>query len=168
MHLTRRRIMSDSTSNSVSFPVNSNDKRPLPEIIAERYDFKLAYLDYEDGNRYYAVQDWIVGVAQTDSPRRFWSDLQKRLKKAGLTQLYDSCVQLPYRATNGRFYQMDYAKAETLYQITQRMDVHSGLRDDVLEFLAKSGVVLDEMRIDREQAIDAAIEAYKRQGKSDR
>ncbi len=63
---------------------------------------------------------------------------------------------------------MDYAQAEVLYQITQRMDVQTGLRDQVLEFLARSGVILDEIRIDPEQAIDAAIEAYKRQGKSEK
>ncbi len=46
--------MPHSTPNLVSFPVNPNDKRPLPEIIAENYHFKLSYLDHVDGNRYYA------------------------------------------------------------------------------------------------------------------
>src|SRR5262249_52400792 len=151
----------------VSFPLNSADSRPLPEIIAEQYNFPLAYLDHIDGNRFYAVQDWIKGVAQTDNARRFWSDLQKRLKKAGNT-LYASCVQLPYRASNGRTYQMDYARAETLYQITQRMDAQTGLRDEILKFLAKSGVIVDEIRIDPDAAIDAAIEEYRRRGKDDR
>ena len=68
--------MDDSTSNSVSFPVNSQDKRPLPEIIADLYGFKLAFVDHTDGNRYYAVQDWINGVTQTAQARSYWGKLQ--------------------------------------------------------------------------------------------
>jgi hypothetical protein len=160
--------MSDPTQNSVSFPIhNPSDKRPLPEIIAEHYDFPLAYLDHNDGKRYYAVQDWIAGIAQAPNPRIFWSKLKNRLIKAGYV-LYPPWVQLPYRAANGRRYQMEYAQAETLYQITQRMDANTGLRNAVLKFLASAGVELDEQRIDPERAIDAAIAAYKRQGYSEK
>jgi len=161
--------MSDSTSNSVSFPVNSNDKRPLPEIIASNYDFPLAFHDLDD-MRYYAVQDWIRGVAQIDNAEavsKFWLNMKKRLNKAGIeTSLW--WRSLPYHASDGKIYKRDHANAETLYRLTQRMDAQTGLRDDVLKFLAKSGVVIDEIRIDPDRAIDAAIEAYKRQGKSDR
>ncbi len=161
--------MSDSTSNSVSFPVNSNDQRPLPEIISANYGFPLAYHDI-DGMRYYAVQDWIRGVAQIYDPEassKFWLNLKKRLNKAGIeTSLW--WRSLPYRASDGKIYKRDHANAETLYRITQRMDAQTGLRDDVLKFLAKSGVVIDEIRLDPDKAIDAAIEAYKRQGKSEK
>jgi hypothetical protein len=63
---------------------------------------------------------------------------------------------------------MDYAQAEKLYQITQRMDANTGLRNAVLKFLAGAGVVVDEQRIDPDKALDAAIEAYRRQGKSEK
>lgn len=160
--------MSDYTSKLSAFQANPNDTRPLPEIIADVEGFPLAYVDHEDGKRYYAIQDWILGVAMTDNPRRLWSDLKSRLKKSKNREVYESIVQLPYLAKNNRYYQMDYATAESLYQIAQRMDVNTGRRDQVLQFLARSGVTLDEMRIDPEQAIDAAIEAYRRMGRSDR
>ncbi|MEP7286308.1 MAG: hypothetical protein ABI947_11125 [Chloroflexota bacterium] len=159
--------MSDHTSNSVSFPTNPEDNRPLPELIAEAYGFPLAYHDHEDGNRYYAVQDWISGVAEPPNPTNFWAMMKKRLAKANVG-LYIPCVQLPYRATNGRTYKMDHAQAETLYQITQRMDAQTGLRDKVLNFLAQAGVTLDEMRIDPDKALDAGIRGYKRKGKTDK
>ncbi|HLY26777.1 MAG TPA: hypothetical protein VKQ72_10590 [Aggregatilineales bacterium] len=158
--------MPDHTSNSVSFSANPHDKRPLPEIIASNYGFPLAYHDV-DGLRYYAVQDWIIGVAQAAEPRKFWDSMKRRLRKAGV-DLSSWCRQLPYRVSNGKTYKLDFADAEALYRITQRMDAQTGLREDVLKFLAKSGVVIDEIRIDPDKAIDAAIEAYKRQGKSDR
>jgi hypothetical protein len=159
--------MSNPTPNSVSFPVhNPNDKRPLPEIIAEHYGFPLSYLDHYDGKRYYAVQDWIAGVTQVANPRMFWSNMKRRLTKTGYV-LLPPCAQLPYQATNSRLYQMDYAQAETLYQITQRMDANTGLRNTVLKFLASAGVELDEQRIDPDKAIDAAVDAYRRQGRSE-
>lgn len=160
--------MSDSTSNPVSFPFDStpNDKRPLPEIVADRCGFPLAYVDHTDGKRYYAVQDWIAGVAQAHEPRKFWQEMKKRLRKAGV-EMSTWYGQLPYRAKDGKHYKMDHAQAEALYQITQRMDANTGIRDKVLAFLAKAGVVIDEVRIDPDKAMDAAIAAYKRQGKSD-
>jgi hypothetical protein len=140
------------------------DNRPLPEIIADQYSFTLAYHDVGDV-RHYAVQDWIKGVAQTDNPRRFWADMKKRSDKAG-SQLYAQCVQLPYKASNGKTYQMDHAAAETLYQIAQRMDAETGLRDKVLSYLAKAGVLLDDIRIDPSKGIEAGVSRYERQGKS--
>jgi hypothetical protein len=158
--------MSDHTSFLPAIPSpNSDDSRPLPELIADRYGFPLAYHDVE-GVRYYAVQDWILGVAQTSEPRKFWDSLKRRMKKTG-AELSSPCRQLPYLATDGKRYKMDHAKAETLYQITQRMDVNTGLRNQILEFLAKSGVVIDEIRIDPEQAMDTVIAMYKRMGRSD-
>src|SRR5579863_9489690 len=86
----RRRTMSDPTSNLVSLPFDPNDDRPLPERIAEGYGFPLAYHDLDDGKRYYAVQDWIVGVAQPPDAAKFWHDVKRRMKKAGF-ELSVSC-----------------------------------------------------------------------------
>jgi hypothetical protein len=160
--------MSDSSSTSVSFPicVNSNDKRPLPEIIAHYCGFPLVSHPVE-GRQYYSVQDWIAGVARVKNPRRFWSDMKRLAKEAGI-ELYERIVQLPYKASNGKHYIMDHVTDESLYRITQRMRAETGIRDQVLQFLAKAGVVIDEYRIDPERAIDAAIAAYKRMGKTDR
>jgi hypothetical protein len=135
--------MFDFTSNIVPLSPDSDD-RPLPERIAEQYGFPLAHKDHEDGRRYYAVQDWIKGVADTSSPRQFWNEMKKRLKKSGI-ELSTWCLQLPYRASDGKNYQMDHADAESLYRITQRMDANTGLRNKILAYLAAAGVAVDEM-----------------------
>src|SRR5436305_13977527 len=125
--------MSDSTSSSVSFPIHDpNDQRPLPEIIAEHYGFPLAYSDESDGNRYYAVQDWIRGVAQAADPSKFWDSVKRRLNTAKI-DLSSWCRKIPYRLPDGRNYKMDYATAAGLYQITQRMDANTGLRNEILQ-----------------------------------
>ena len=65
--------MPESTYTSVSFPITPepNDKRPLPEIIADYCGFPLAFVDV-DGERFYAVQDWLRGVAQPVEITKFW------------------------------------------------------------------------------------------------
>jgi hypothetical protein len=175
-----------SYSNPIPVPFNADDQRPLPELIAQGNPnpvdgwpaFPMQMHDVE-GVRYYAVQDWIFGIAQVKNARRFWVDLKGRLKKANYTHVYAACVQLPYNAADGKEYKMDFARAETLYQITQRMNANTGVRDRVLRYLAFAGVLVDEARLDPNSVlgkafgpnpdlyIEAAIEGYRAQGKSD-
>jgi hypothetical protein len=136
------------------FPGSDYEARhalPLPELIAQGGTdwaaFPLTSHDVED-QRYYAVQDWIIGVAQTDDARIVWAKMKRRYP-----QLLPSCQQLPYVAKNGRTYQMDFATDETLYKITQHMDASTGIRNHVLDYLAKAGVKLDEYRLNPDQAI---------------
>ncbi len=174
-----------SYSNALPVSFNADDQRPLPELIAlgnpDPADgwsqFPLQFHDVE-GVRYYAVQDWISGVAYAAAPRTFWTQMKARLKKARV-QLLPPCVQLPYRAADGKRYKMDFAAAEALYLITQRMDANTGVRDRVLRYLAFAGVLVDEVRLDPtsilgkafgptpDLMIEAAIETYRAQGKSD-
>jgi hypothetical protein len=136
--------------------------KPLPEIIADEYGFALASHDV-DGVDYYAVQDWIRGVAQSDDVRKFWNAMKRRFTKAEI-QMSTWCRHLPYKATDGKTYQRDYATAEGLYLITQRMDAETGIRNKILGYLAKAGVILDEVRRNpdaAEQMIDALESRHK-------
>lgn len=127
------------------------DQRELPLLIAEQFSFALQTHELE-GKTYFAVQDWVAGVSQSDNPRRFQSDLKRRNP-----QLYASCVQLPYTATDGKSYQMDYADAVTLYEITMRMGTETGIRNRVLRYLANSGEAIDQIRRNPEIALEIGI-----------
>ncbi len=179
--------MIDSTPNPLSFPNAYGDQRPLPEIVAAGKpdesenpgweSFPLAWHDVED-KRYYAVQDWIIGVAQPANASNFLVKMKRRLKKAKI-EVVTWCHQLPYTASNGKKYNVDFATAEGLYIITQRMDAETGLRDRILRFLAKAGVIVDEARTDPdglleqvvgknpERVIEAVIEFYRKRGNKD-
>ena len=161
---------SSASSQLALFDANDyNDNRPAPERVASAHGFALAYHEDTDGDpehRWYAVQDWIAGVAHASEPRKFLTALKSRLKKAGF-ELSTSCRQLPYLASNSKKYKTDHAQAETLYLITQRMDANTPLRDAILRYLAKAGVRLDQYRRDPEKMVNDAITAFKRQGKDD-
>jgi len=159
----------DSRQLSI-FGSDAHDARPLPEIIASGGSgwqaFDLQYHDV-DGSRYYAVQDWIAGVAltaDTTQAAEFWRSMKNRLKKADIeTRAW--CTPLKYLASDGKRYSRDFATDRGLYAITQRMDASTGIRNKVLAYLVDAGVALDEMRRDPGLAIDAGIAGYKRQGK---
>jgi hypothetical protein len=92
-------------------------------------------------------------VAQAAEPRKFWDAMKRRTKKAGY-EMSTLCRRLPYKATDGKHYKMDHAVAETLYLITQRMDAETGLRDEIIRFLASAGVIVDDMRRDPQGAAE--------------
>lgn len=119
--------MTDFTSNPVPFSADSDD-RPLPERIAAQWNFPLAHKDHDDGKRYYAVQDWVAGVGDTPHVRTFWQKMKHRYP-----YLATLCQKLPYRASNGKSYQMDYAQAEGLLEITRRMARETGIARCILE-----------------------------------
>jgi hypothetical protein len=127
-----------STSLPVSF--NADDQRPLPELIARSNpdpadgwpEFPLQFHDVE-GVRYYAVQDWILGVAQTEYARRFWTQIKGRLKKARI-ELYPPLIKLPYLATNNNHYQLDFATASIIWTITLSMSRSTGIVSHLLGY----------------------------------
>ncbi len=191
-NLKGRHTVSNLTPKQAHFqPILSNsddsltvDKRPLPELVAAGNpdpetgwpSFSLAHHDVE-GKRYYAVQDWIRGVAQSENVRKFWNAMKRRFKTAGI-EMSPWCRLLNYRAADGKTYKRDFTDAEGLYRITQRMDVNTGLRDRILQFLAQAGVKIDEYRIDPDQALEELpvdmdkvvaliVRNYQRMGKSD-
>jgi hypothetical protein len=112
--------------------------------------------------RYYAVQDWMRGMMQKDDVRADWRMLQKRAP-----QLLNNVLQLPYKASNGKTYQMDYADAQTLYGITQRISANTGLRNDILAFLAKAGVLADDIRRNPSAALEAGVSGLQSAGKDE-
>lgn len=160
-----RKIVSQSLSLHTidMFPDGNARKDPeTAEIVnvSNEHNFPLQRCILPDGREMYAVQDWIAGVAKTDNPRDFWQKLKKRLKKSG-NELYTSCLQLPYLATDGKNYKMDFADGQTLYGITQHMGVDTGIRNAVLAHLAKTGAFIDAARKDPETA-EIALNQYSR------
>lgn len=88
--------------------------------------------------------------------------------------------QLPYRATNGKMYSLEFLTDNDLYVIAQYLRITKSRPslDEIRQFLAKAGVFVDEVRLDPtkvltsgaispDQALEAGIEMYRAQGKSD-
>ena len=133
-------------------PNPTSDARPLPLIVADNWGFPLQH-HILDGIYWFSVNDWLRGVAQLGDVRGLIAQMKRRAP-----QLFTSCKQLKYLATNSKTYQGDFATDEGLYSMVQRLGVNTGASVEILKYLVKSGVLLDKIRRDKDAAIQHVSE----------
>ena len=114
---------------------------------------------------YFSVVDVIHVLTGSENPRRYWSDLKRKLKSEGATQLYENIVQLKMKSSDGKNYKTDAATTEQLLRIIQ--SIPSPRAEPVKRWLAEVGRERIEETIDPEQAIDRALETYLKKGYSE-
>jgi hypothetical protein len=118
----------------------------------------------EEQDWYLSIVDVIEVLTGTDNPRRYWSDVKRKMKSEG-SQLYEKIVQLKMTADDGKKRFTDVANSEQLLRIIQ--SVPSPKAEPFKMWLAKVGTErLDEIS-DPEIAIDRAFETYLRKGYSE-
>lgn len=118
--------------------------------------------DEEQEEWYFSIVDVISVLTGTENPRRYWSDLKRKLKKEGAVELYEKIVQLKMLSSDGKRYKTDVANTEQLLRIIQ--SVPSPKAEPFKAWLARVGRERIEETIDPEQAIDRALETYLRKG----
>ena len=121
--------------------------------------------DAEREEWYFSIVDVISVLTGTEKPRRYWSDLKRKLKKEGATELYEKMVQLKMLSSDGKRYKTDVADTEQLLRIIQ--SVPSPKAEPFKAWLAVVGRERIEETIDPEQAIDRALETYLKKGYSE-
>ncbi len=55
---------------------------------------------------YFSIVDIVAILTDSSVPKRYWSDLKKKLTNEG-SQLYDKIVQLKFQAADQKFYATD-------------------------------------------------------------
>ena len=73
----------------------------------------------DDEKWYFPVIDIIETLTGSNNPRRYWSDLKRKLLKEDFTQLYEIIVQLKLKSSDGKKYVTDCADTEGLLRIIQ-------------------------------------------------
>ena len=117
-------------------------------------------------------QDWYVSIIDvievltgTENPRRYWSDLKRKLKAEG-SQLYEEIVQLKMIAPDGKNRLIDVANTEQLLRIIQ--SIPSPKAEPFKMWLAQVGKERIDESADPEIAIDRAFQTYLRKGYSEK
>ncbi len=86
----------------------------------------------------------IAVLTESDTPRRYWSDLKRKLHTEGF-ELYAKIVQLKMRSLDGKQYATDAADTETLLRIIQ--SIPSPRAEPFKQWLARVGTErLEEMK----------------------
>lgn len=113
---------------------------------------------------YFSVIDIIETLTGSNNPRRYWSDLKRKLTKEGFFQLYENIVQLKLQSSDGKKYITDCTDTENLLRIIQ--SIPSPKAEPFKRWLAKVGYERIEETEDPEKAFDRAMETYLKKGYS--
>ena len=118
----------------------------------------------EEEEWYFSVIDVIAVLTDSQNPRRYWSDLERKIIQEG-SQLYDSIVQLKMPSQDGKYYKTDCLNTEQLFRLIQ--SVPSAKAEPFKLWLAKVAKErLDQIQ-DPELSIKQALQDYQRLGYSE-
>lgn len=69
---------------------------------------------------FFSVVDIILALTESNNPRRYWSDLKRKIKdKEGEIELYEKIVQLKMKAPDGKMRETDATDMQGIFRIIQ-------------------------------------------------
>jgi hypothetical protein len=114
---------------------------------------------------YFSVIDVVEILTDSRIPKRYWSDLKKKLTKEG-SQLYENIVQLKFEAADGKKYASDCLETKDLLRLIQ--SIPSPKAEPFKQWLAKTGYERMQEISDPSQSIDRARENWQKLGRSEK
>ncbi|MFA5299299.1 MAG: BRO family protein [Lutibacter sp.] len=136
------------------------------ETTIKLFEEKKVRTHWNEGEEkwYFSVIDVIEVLTGSTIPKRYWSDLKKKLTKEG-SQLYEKIVQLKFEAADSKKYATDCLDTKDLLRLIQ--SIPSPKAEPFKLWLAKvASERLEEMQ-DPELSIDRALEQYLHLGYSE-
>jgi hypothetical protein len=152
-----------------------NKEKPFRELVWRDYGMGESKLQRFENKRIrtawdadneewlFSIVDVVEGLTGTDNPRRYWSDLKRKLKAEG-SQLYEKIVQLKMEAEDGKHRFTDVADTEQLLRLIQ--SIPSPKAEPFKMWLAAVGRERIDEAVDPEQTIDRALATYLKKGYS--
>ncbi len=123
------------------------------------------HFDIEKEVWYFSVIDVIEILTDSSIPKRYWSDLKKKLTKEG-SQLYEKIVQLKFEAADGKKYASDCLETKDLLRLIQ--SIPSPKAEPFKQWLAKTGYERMQEIADPAQSMDRARENWQKLGRSEK
>jgi len=114
---------------------------------------------------WFSVIDIIQALTDSSMPRRYWTDLKRKLKDEGYFEVYDNIVQLKMEALDGKMRETDCANTETLFRIIQ--SIPSPKVEPLKRWLARVGFERVKEIEDPELATKRTRFLYKAKGYPD-
>lgn len=114
---------------------------------------------------YFSVIDVVEILTDSSVPKRYWSDLKKKLLQEG-NEVYDFIVRLKMIAEDGKMRETDVVDVQTLFRIIQ--SIPSPKAEPFKQWLAKVGYERIQELQDPAQSLDRARENWQRLGRSEK
>jgi len=120
--------------------------------------------DSEKEKYFFSVVDVIKVLTDSENPRRYWSDLKRKLEAEG-SEVYEKIVQLKLPAPDGKMRLTDVADTEQVFRLIQ--SIPSKKAEPFKLWLASLGQERLNQLQDPELSIEQAIKDYRRLGYSE-
>lgn len=76
--------------------------------------------DNEKEEWYFSIIDVVGVLTESDNPRRYWSDLKRKLRNIeGAEQLYEKIVHLKMKAPDGKMRETDATNMQGIFRVIQ-------------------------------------------------
>ncbi len=112
---------------------------------------------------YFSVIDVVEVLTDSTIPKRYWTDLKKKLQDEG-SEVYEKIVQLKFTSSDGKRYYTDCFSTENILRLIQ--SIPSPKAEPFKLWLAKVGYERIEETADPELTIDRAMKTYLQKGYS--
>lgn len=120
--------------------------------------------DSEKEEYYFSVVDVISALTDSKIPKRYWSDLKRKLTEEG-SQLYENIVQLKMKANDGKMRETDTLDTKGILRLIE--SVPSPKAEPFKLWLAQMGNDRIDEVFDPEIAINRAVDYYRSRGYND-
>ena len=121
--------------------------------------------DIEKEEYFFSVVDVISALTDSNIPKRYWTDLKRKLEKEG-SQLYENIVQLKMKSLKDKkFYNTDTLDTKGILRLIE--SVPSPKAEPFKLWLANLGSERIEEVFDPEIAVNRAVAYYRNKGYSD-
>lgn len=118
----------------------------------------------EKEDYYFSVIDVIGALTNSNIPKRYWSDLKKRLTQEG-SELYENIVRLKLKAQDGKLRETDTLDTKGILRLIE--SVPSPKAEPFKLWLANLGSERIDEVFDPEIAINRAVNYYRNKGYTD-
>ena len=120
---------------------------------------------WHDDEWWFPVVDVIEILTESKRPRKYWSDLKKKLNEEGFVQLSDIIGQLKVPSSDGKKYKTDCANTKGIFRIIQ--SIPSPKAEPFKQWLAKVGYERVQEIENPELAAQRARQYYQALGYND-
>jgi len=124
-----------------------------------------SYYDEVKETWYFSVIDVVEILTGSTIPKRYWSDLKKKLTIEG-SQLYEKIVQLKFKASDNKNYATDCLETQDILRLIQ--SIPSPKAEPFKQWLAKVGYERMQEIANPEQSLERARDNWQKLGRSEK
>ena len=141
-----------------------NDKLATITQLFEGKEIRSIW-DAEKEDYYFSVVDVIETLTDSNIPKRYWTDLKRKLIDEG-SELYEKIVRLKMKAQDGKMRETDTLDTKGIFRLIE--SIPSPKAEPFKLWLAQLGSERIDEVFDPEIAIKRAIDYYRKRGYDDK